>query len=86
MQSHCQSPTSQPARQSFVKELAKPTQKKWFKNFQRWKKNKKRNVQPDSLPSTSDRYSLHKQRPDMHGGQKARTQQTFGSLAGDVVN
>ena len=25
LQAHCQSPTSQPARQSFVKELAKPT-------------------------------------------------------------
>lgn len=24
LQAHCQSPTSQPARQSFVKELAKP--------------------------------------------------------------
>ena len=28
LQAHCQSPTSQPARQSFVKELAKPTQRK----------------------------------------------------------
>jgi hypothetical protein len=27
LQAHCQSPTSQPARQSFVKELAKPTQR-----------------------------------------------------------
>jgi hypothetical protein len=34
LQAHCQSPTSQPARQSFVKELAKPTQEKlFFKNF-----------------------------------------------------
>jgi len=28
LQAHCQSRTSQPARQSFVKELAKPTQRK----------------------------------------------------------
>ena len=28
LQAHCQSPTSQLARQSFVKELAKPTQRK----------------------------------------------------------
>ncbi len=28
MQAHCQSHTSQPADQSFVKELAKPTQEK----------------------------------------------------------
>jgi hypothetical protein len=28
LQAHCQSPTSQPARQSFVKELAKPTHRK----------------------------------------------------------
>lgn len=27
LQAHCQSPTSQPARQSFVKELANPTQR-----------------------------------------------------------
>ena len=48
MQAHCQSPTSQRYNQSFVKELAKPTQEKLFlKNFQRFKKNKKRNAQPD---------------------------------------
>jgi len=28
LQAHCQSRTSQPARQSFVKELAKPTHRK----------------------------------------------------------
>ena len=28
LQAHCQSPTSPPARQSFVKELAKPTHRK----------------------------------------------------------
>lgn len=30
MQAHCQSPTSQRSNQSFVKELAKPTQEKLF--------------------------------------------------------
>ena len=35
MQAHCQSRTSQRTDQSFVKELAKPTQEKLFlKNFQ----------------------------------------------------
>ena len=34
LQAHCQSPTSQRTNQSFVKELAKPTQEKLFlKNF-----------------------------------------------------
>jgi hypothetical protein len=34
LQAHCQSHTSQPADQSFVKELAKPTQDKiGFKKF-----------------------------------------------------
>ena len=34
LQAHCQSRTSPPARQSFVKELAKPTQDKIvFKKF-----------------------------------------------------
>jgi len=34
LQAHCQSPRSQPARQSFVKELAKPTPDKIvFKKF-----------------------------------------------------
>ena len=48
MQAHCQSPTSQRSNQSFVKELAKPTQEKLFlKNFPTLQKNKKRNAQPD---------------------------------------
>jgi hypothetical protein len=47
LQAHCQSPTSHRSNQCFVKELAKPTQEKLFlKNFQRFKKNKKRNAQP----------------------------------------
>jgi len=50
LQAHCQSRTSQRTDQSFVKELAKPTQEKLFlKNFQTLqKKNKKRNAQPDT--------------------------------------
>lgn len=49
MQAHCQSPTSQRSNQSFVKELAKPTQSKIvFKNFPTLQKNKKCNAQPDT--------------------------------------
>jgi len=49
LQAHCQSPTSQPAIQSFVKELAKPTQEKLFlKNFPTLQKNKKRNAKTDT--------------------------------------
>jgi hypothetical protein len=33
LQAHCQSPTSQRSNQSFVKELAKPSQEKNFKIF-----------------------------------------------------
>ena len=41
-QAHCQSPTSHPARQCFVKELAKPTQRKIeFKKFTFPSENKK---------------------------------------------
>ena len=47
LQAHCQSPTSQRCNQSFVKELAKPTQDKIvFKKFPSLQKNKKRNAQP----------------------------------------
>ena len=49
LQAHCQSRTSPPARQSFVKELAKPTQEKLFlNNFPTLQKNKKRHPQPDT--------------------------------------
>ena len=42
LQAHCQSPTSHPARQSFVKELAKPTQRKIeFKKISHPSENKK---------------------------------------------
>lgn len=48
MQAHCQSPTSQRTNQSFVKELAKPTQDKIvLKNLPTLQKNKKRNAQPN---------------------------------------
>jgi hypothetical protein len=41
LQAHCQSPTSQSSNQSFIKELAKPTQEKLFlKNFPTLQKNK----------------------------------------------
>ena len=49
LQAHCQSPASPSKDQSFVKELAKPTQEKLLlKNFPTLKKNKKRNAQPDT--------------------------------------
>ncbi len=42
LQAHCQSPTSPPTRQSFVKELAKPTQRKIeLKKFSCPSENKK---------------------------------------------
>ncbi len=49
LQAHCQSRTSQRTNQSFVKELAKPTQDKIvFKKFpDPSKKNKKLQAQPD---------------------------------------
>jgi len=53
LQARCQSPASPSTDQSFVKELAKPTQDKIvFKNFQRFKKNKKRNAQPTNYHQT----------------------------------
>jgi hypothetical protein len=49
LQAHCQSRTSPSSDQSFVKELAKPTQEKLFlKNFPTLQKNKKRNPQTDT--------------------------------------
>jgi len=48
LQAHCQIPTNQHADQSFVKELAKPTQDKIvLKNLPTLQKNKKRNAQPN---------------------------------------
>ena len=49
LQAHCQSPASPRSVQSYVKELAKPTQEKLFlKNFPTLQKNKKRNAQPNT--------------------------------------
>ncbi len=48
LQAHCQSPASPRTDQSFVKELAKPTQDKIvLKNLPTLQKNKKRNAQPN---------------------------------------
>ena len=56
LQAHCQSRTSPSSDQSFVKELAKPTQEKLFlKNFPTLQKNKKRNAQPDTERQKSKR-------------------------------
>ena len=57
LQAHCQSRTSQHTDQSFVKELAKPTQDKIvFKKFHNpSKKNKKRDTQP-TLNDTEIQY------------------------------
>jgi hypothetical protein len=56
LQAHCQSRTSQRTDQSFVKELAKPTQEKLFlKNFPTPQKNRKRNAQP-TLNDTETQY------------------------------
>ena len=55
LQAHCQSHTSQPADQSFVKELAKPTQRKIalkkFPSLQ--KKIKNANTQPTLNDTTT---------------------------------
>ena len=49
LQAHCQSPESPSTIQSFIKELAKPTQEKLFiKNVPTLQKNKKRHAQPDT--------------------------------------
>jgi len=47
LQAHCQSPTNPSTDQSFVKELAKPTQNKIvFKKFPPFKKNKNATHKP----------------------------------------
>jgi len=54
LQAHCQSRTSQRSNQSFVKELAKPTQEKLFlKYFPTLQKNKKRHAQPNTYRQKS---------------------------------
>ena len=84
MQAHCQSRTSQPADQSFVKELAKPTQRKIvFKIFpDPSKKNKKHNAQP----TDNDTKTQHRQWFERTVDKNTSTQQAFGSMAGEVVN
>ena len=56
LQAHCQSLTSQRTDQSFVKELAKPTQDKIvFKRFSVPSKKTQRNAQP-TLNDTETQY------------------------------
>ena len=76
MQAHCQSPTSQPTDQSFVKELAKPTHNKIvFKKFpDPSKKNKKRNPQPDTNRQKSKQIMTLKLNTD--NGLQGRTDRT----------
>ena len=55
LQAHCQSPTSQPARQSFVKELAKLTQRKIeLKKKSLPSENKKIRKRTDQLDTNND--------------------------------
>ena len=72
LQAHCQSPASQYTDQSFVKELAKPTQGKLFlKNFPTLQKNKKRNAQPDTDKQKSKQTMTLK--PNTDNGLQGRT-------------
>ncbi len=74
MQAHCQSLTSQPADQSFVKELAKPTQEKLFlKNFPTLQKNKKRHAQPNTDRQKSKQTMTLK--PNTDNGLQKRTKE-----------
>ena len=75
LQAHCQSRTSPSSDQSFVKELAKPTQEKLFlKNFPTLQKNKKRNAQPDTERQKSKRTMTLKLNTD--NGLQGRTDRT----------
>ena len=75
LQAHCQSRTSPSSDQSFVKELAKPTQEKLFlKNFSTLQKNKKRNAQPDTERQKSKRTMTLKLNTD--NGLQGRTDRT----------
>ena len=73
LQAHCQSRTSPSTVQSFVKELAKPTQDKIvFKNFPNpSKKNKKRNAQTDTDRQKSKQTMTLK--PNTDNGLQGRT-------------
>ena len=72
LQAHCQSRTSPSSDQSFVKELAKPTQEKLFlKNFPTLQKNKKRNAQPATdRPISKQTMTL---KPNTDNGLQERT-------------
>ena len=84
MQAHCQSPTSQPAMQSFAKELAKPTPNNIvFKKFPDPSK-KIKNATPNLTTYQQKVTAQHKQRPDKHGGQKASLQHGFCVRRADV--
>lgn len=76
LQAHCQSPASLSTVQSFVKELAKPTQNKIvFKKFPApSKKNKKRNAQPDTDRQNSKQTMTLKLNTD--NGLQERTDRT----------
>ncbi len=72
LQAHCQSPASQRNSQSFVKELANAAQEKLvLKNFLPFKKNKKRNAQPDTDKQKSIRTMTLK--PNTDNGLQGRT-------------
>jgi hypothetical protein len=75
LHAHCQSRTSPPARQSFVKELAKPTQNKIvFKNFstlQKKIKNATHNpTQTDKKTLGQSQLKPNHTKTFSHGGQE----------------
>ena len=75
LQAHCQSPASPSTIQSFVKELAKPTQEKLFLiNVPTLQKNKKRYAQPDTDRQKSKRTMTLKLNTD--NGLQRRTDRT----------
>jgi hypothetical protein len=72
LQAHCQSPACPSTIQSFVKELAKPTQEKLFlKNVPTLQKNKKSHAQPDTNRQLSHQTMTLK--PNNDNGLQART-------------
>jgi hypothetical protein len=72
LQAHCQSPASPSTIQSFVKELAKPTQEKLFlKNVPTLQKNKKLHAQPDTDRQKSKQTMTLK--PNNDNGLQGRT-------------
>jgi hypothetical protein len=72
LQAHCQSSTSQRYDQSFVKVLANAAQEKLvLKNFLPFKKNKKRNAQPDT--DKQKRIRTMTLKPNTENGLQGRT-------------